>query len=532
MKRIIPIILSLIISLSFKAMSLPKLSSYPSAKATIFLDFDGHFVHASSWNGGTSFYCTPSGLNDAQITEVFNRVAEDFRPFNINITTDSTVFLSAPLTQRMRIIITLTSSWYPGVGGVSYTRSFTWGDDTPGFVFPDRLGNVPKNIAECCTHESGHTLGLSHQAKYNGSCTLVSTYNDGIGSGETGWAPVMGNSYSKNFSGWNNGPTPSGCTADQDNLSIITSINGFTYRDDDYSDDPHSSLNEVAISNTQFSADGIISTNVDKDVFKFNLSGRGAFRLDAKPFSVGTNNAGANLDIKVTLLNSSKQVINVYDSETVLNIAIDTTLDAGIYYAVIQGAGNENTSNYGSLGSYKVSGVYAPAIVLPISQVLLSGKTDKETHELKWNIITDEKIKNIEIENSATGNQFYTLATVSSTVNNFNYLPFTQGNMFYRLKVTSVSGQIVYSNVISLKALENARKPFIISTLVSSEINIRAEENFKYQLADMSGRILKTGNAHAGVSTINIDNSPNGIYIIQIISNSKRKTQIIVKSVR
>jgi hypothetical protein len=104
--------------------------------------------------------------------------------------------------------------------------------------------------------------------------------------------------------------------------------------------------------------------------------------------------------------------------------------------------------------------------------------------------------------------------------------------MFYRLKVTSVSGQIVYSNVISLKALENARKPFIISTLVSSEINIRAEENFKYQLADMSGRILKTGNAHAGVSTINIDNSPNGIYIIQIISNSKRITQRIVKNVR
>ncbi|MEO5501827.1 MAG: hypothetical protein ABIR31_10345 [Ginsengibacter sp.] len=119
MKKITPIIFSLFILLSFSAVSLPKLSSFPSARATIFLDFDGQFVQSSSWNGGRSFYCTPSGMNDTQITEVFNRVSEDYRPFNVNITTDSTVFLSAPLAQRIRIIVTLTSSWYQNVGGVS-----------------------------------------------------------------------------------------------------------------------------------------------------------------------------------------------------------------------------------------------------------------------------------------------------------------------------------------------------------------------------------------------------------------------------
>lgn len=529
MKKIIPIIVSLIILLSFKGMSLPKLSSFSSAKATIFLDFDGHFVQASSWNGGTPFYCAPSGLNDAQITEIFNRVSEDFRPFNINITTDSTIFLSAPLSQRVRIIITPTSGWYPGVGGVSYTRSFTWGDDTPGFVFPDRLGYAPKIIAECCTHESGHTLGLSHQAKYNGSCNLVATYNEGTGSGETAWAPVMGNSYYRNFSGWNNGPTPSGCTVDQDNLSIITSVNGFTYRPDDHRDNPDANADEVIISGSKFSEEGIITTNVDRDVFKFNLSGRGAFRLDAKPFSVGANNEGANLDVKVTLLNSSMRVISVYDPENILNVAIDTTLDPGIYYAVVQGACNENATNYGSLGSYKVSGVFAPAIVLPITEALLSGKTENEKHSLKWSIVADEKIQDIVIESSIDGSNFDSLATVSSTIKGFDYLPLTDRNTFYRLKVTSVTGQKIYSNVISLKAPENAHKSFVISTLVRSEIIIKAEENFKYQLADMSGRILKTGNAMAGVNTININNSPNGIYIIQIISNSQRKTQRIVK---
>ena len=208
-------------------------------------------------------------MTDAQITEVFNRVSEDYRPFNINITTDSTVFFSAPVAQRVRIIITPTSSWYQGVGGVSYTGSFTWGDGTPGFVFCDRLGpNNPKMVGECCTHESGHTVGLSHQSTYS-NCTLVDTYNAGIGSGEIGWAPVMGNSYYKNLTGWNNGPTPNGCSITQDNLSIITTQNGFTYRTDDYSDDPNNNPALVTLNNQAFSMPGIITTNTDKDVFKF-----------------------------------------------------------------------------------------------------------------------------------------------------------------------------------------------------------------------------------------------------------------------
>lgn len=529
MKKIVTILFTLIISFSFKAISLPKLSSFSSARATIFLDFDGQFVQGSSWNGGVPFYCAPAVLSDAQITEVFNRVAEDFRPFNINVTTDSTVFLAAPLTQRTRIIITPTSGWYQGVGGVSFTGSFTWGDETPAFVFPDRLGYTAKNIAECCSHESGHTLGLSHQAKYNGSCTLLTVYNEGTGSGETGWAPVMGNSYARNFSGWNNGPTPSGCNNDQDNLSIITSRNGFSYRPDDHSDDPNVNPTPVALTNARFISDGIISTNSDKDVFKFNFTSRGTFHLDAKPFSVGDNNAGANLDMKITLLNSDKQIVNVYDPEAILNVSIDTTLSEGVYYVIVQGAANENISNYGSLGSYTLSGSFLPSVVMPINQVLLSGKVEKEKHNLSWNIITDVTIKNILIENSSNGSTFNSLAVVPSASNNFNYEPLLNGTIFYRLKVTSITGQVAYSNVIALKSTERSAGIFTIATLVHSDINIKADESFRYQLSDVGGRIIKTGSSNAGVSTININNSPNGIYFIQIISNSQRTTQRIVK---
>src|SRR5690606_11483983 len=113
-------------TLSLPAFSQVKLSSLSSAPATIFLDFDGQTVHSAAWNNGNKLFCSPSGLNDAQITEVFNRVAEDYRPFKVNITTDSTVFLAAPLNQRVRMIVTQTSDWYQGVGGGAYIGSFTW----------------------------------------------------------------------------------------------------------------------------------------------------------------------------------------------------------------------------------------------------------------------------------------------------------------------------------------------------------------------------------------------------------------------
>ncbi len=530
MKKILTLIVPLLTLLFFKADCLPVLSSFPSAQATIFLDFDGQHVQASSWNGGNSLNCAPSGLTDAQITQIFNRVSEDYRPFNINITTDSTKFLAAPLTKRIRIIVTPTSGWYTGVGGVSYTGSFTWGDDTPGFVFCDRLGpNNTKMVAECCTHESGHTVGLSHQAKYSGSCTLLATYNDGIGTGETAWAPVMGNSYYKNFSGWNNGPTPSGCTADQDNLSIITSINGFTYRPDDHTNDASVNPTAVTINNQLFSTDGIITTNSDKDVFKFDLQESGTLHLDAKPFSVGPNNDGADLDVKIELLDASLKVIQVYDPLTILNVAFDTTLEEGTYYVTVEGAGNNNVSSYGSLGSYTVSGSFRPAFTTPIREVSLTGKSDHEKHVLNWNIIADEPISSLTLESSANGTTFTTLTALSIGSKSYHYTPSVTENIYYRIKVISTTGQVVYSNVFSLKSTGAPTKIFTVPTMVHSEITIHATEDYKYKLADMNGRILQAGTGIPGTKTINISNNPNGVYLIQLISNNQRTTERILK---
>jgi hypothetical protein len=147
------IVLSLISTLAVTAQ-VPQLSSYPSASAVVFLDFDGQTVNGTSWNYNGPIVCGASGLNNSQITEVFNRVAEDYRPFDINITTDSTKYLAAPVNKRTRVILTVTSDWYGSAGGVSFVGSFTWGDDTPCFVFSALLNYNVKYIADAAAHES------------------------------------------------------------------------------------------------------------------------------------------------------------------------------------------------------------------------------------------------------------------------------------------------------------------------------------------------------------------------------------------
>ena len=72
----------------------PIFNSYtPPPPATsspvIFLDFDGHTVTGTGWNVYASvIQAAPSGLNSDQITDIYNRMAEDYRPFTVSLSYD------------------------------------------------------------------------------------------------------------------------------------------------------------------------------------------------------------------------------------------------------------------------------------------------------------------------------------------------------------------------------------------------------------------------------------------------------------
>jgi hypothetical protein len=177
----------------------------------IYLDFDGQTVRNPNWNGGATLQCEPAGLSSTQIEEVMNQVRYAYAPYNVVITSNETDFLNANRYMRIRVIVTPTSAWRQGVSGIAYNNSITWGDDTPAFVFSDRLYNITHHIGEIAAHESGHTLSLNHQAVFDSNCGLLESYAMG---------KIMGNSLYVPYGEWITGTTLT-CNTFQNDAQVL-----------------------------------------------------------------------------------------------------------------------------------------------------------------------------------------------------------------------------------------------------------------------------------------------------------------------
>ncbi len=531
MKRLIAITSIFLLVFLSKTINaqIPKLNSYPQqANAVIFLDFDGQTVTSAYWTA-TPFYATPALLSIDQITRIFNQVSEDFRPFNLNITTDSTVYFAAPINRRQRIIVTDYSSWYGNAGGVAYNPSFRWGLEVPGFVFSNLLNNNAKMVSEACSHETGHTLGLNHQRTYNGTCGLTAEYNPGIGSGEISWAPIMGNSYSRNLTLWHNG-TSTGCSTFQDELSIISSnLNGFGFRTDDVGNTTNQSAN-VIFNGSTFGISGFVNSTSDIDMYRVNLASNGRLVLNAIPYNVSSGFQSANIDLQVSLLNSSGNVIRVYNPSTTLQAVIDSSLDAGTYYVRVSNVNNDNVSNYGMLGNYAMSGTFQAGAILPIQSLQLSGRIANEKHELDWNIIADEPVETITVEVSSDGRTFTNLQDINGSLRKFIYQPFEKATMYYRLHVVTASQLTYYSNIVALREVNANSKYKLLSNLVTgNSIVVTSKGNFNWRLIDMNGRSLQSGRINNGYNRIDAAGLSSGMYLLQVIDGTKINTEKLVK---
>lgn len=327
-----------------------RLQSLPGARAVVYLDFQGGSTR--TWGGIT--YARPNMSNN-QIREVWLRVAEDYLPFQVNITTDLAVYEAAAENSRIRVIITPTTTAQPGSGGVAYMNSFNWTGDTPAWVFL----TSPKDCAEACSHEVGHTLGLSHDGQdVNGTLT---EYYGGQGAGELGWAPIMGVGYGRNVSQWDKGEFSGANNAEDDLLILTTRNNNVVYRADDAAGSVTSRYLEIQPSFV-VSAQGVIERSGDVDAFNFSTRG-GQASLRADPVGVGPN-----LAVSISLHNAAGEPLLKASPATTLWASFSTNLSAGDYTLRVTGAqrGNSATtgfSAYASLGYYSISGTIANAVV-------------------------------------------------------------------------------------------------------------------------------------------------------------------------
>lgn len=505
-----------ILSAQFAFAQIPKLNSYSPASATVYLDFDGQTVKGTSWNWDGIIRAQASGLNNTLITEIFNRVAEDFRIFNLNITTDSNVFKKAPSAKRMRVIFTPTSSWYGNVAGVSFVNSFTWGDDTPAWVFSTLLERNPKYIAEAASHEIGHTLGLQHQSTYDKNCNLVAEYSEGRGSGEIGWAPIMGVGYYRNFSLWTIGHSVEGCEVTQNDITVISKgSNNIGLRTDEHGNNRQTASN-IIFSGKKFQATGIINSSTDRDYFKINVAMRSRLNSSIIPAHVGKNNSGANVDLFMTLVSSWGDTIGRYNPKTLLSASVDTVLEKGTYYFVADGTSNQFVSDYGSVGLYSLTGTLDNPPSKPA--VLVKGDKRNEENVIKWQVREGTVPRVTYLEYSIDERSYTSIPVASSS-----YIHRSPGKkVSYRVKMIMPDETVEYSNVITLDNEAAPGVSVLTNIITSSQVQIKTNGDYAYQLMDETGRLLGKGRLTGGLNTVPVSTFYRGVLILKAFSNNEQ----------
>lgn len=347
------------------------LHSKPGASKVIYLDFNGHVTSGTTWNSnftGGANIVTPPYSNDTTVTTAFSttelnnivsiwqRVAEDFAPFDVDVTTEDPGLEALRKTTTsdtlfgVRVCIGGSSyDWYgAGAGGVAYLNSFVWNSDTPCFVFTDQLGSGnAKFTAEAASHEAGHTFNLSHDGR-NSSATNAA---EGYYEGHANWAPIMGVGYSKDVVQWSKGDYAFANNT-EDDAAMISSVTG--YRADSHGD---AIVNATALAGSSPVATGIIETRADADLFGFT-TGAGTVTVSASPAP-----NSPNLDIRLSLYDGSGN-LHSSTSPTTLGASLTTTLPQGTYYAAVEGVGTGDATtaynDYGSLGEFTLSASLAP----------------------------------------------------------------------------------------------------------------------------------------------------------------------------
>jgi PKD repeat protein len=347
------------------------LHSKPGSNRIIYLDFNGHVATNTAWFSGTlnaqayDIDGKPAAFSDIElnnIKEIWQRVAEDYAPFDVDVTTQEPTAdalrrtSSSDMQYGSRAVITRSMPQLCSqlCGGVAYVNVFSYYSSTtpdkyqPAWAFFDKLGNgYPKYVAEAVAHEVGHNFNLNH----DGNATTA--YYAGHGSGATGWAPIMGVGYYKPVTQWSKGEYP-GANNLQDDVAVIHAA-GAPLRPDDY---PNTTAAAIALGGTAASVTqaGVIERNIDVDMFAFNSGGGNA------QFTVTPDKFSPNLDILLKVLDAQGNTVAQANPVDALSASLIVPLTSGNYFLHVEGVGKGDLitgySDYGSLGQYQITGSY------------------------------------------------------------------------------------------------------------------------------------------------------------------------------
>lgn len=326
-------------------ITIPEYESLPGSDFVIFLNFEGGLITDRAWTRYTDyndFTISQSHFTEEEIVDVCKIVSADFHPWDINITTKRSLYDAAETKKRVIVYFTPDKDWFDlnvdgqasGRMSIGNASAFVWSSTT-----------VFSGLA--ASHEVGHTLALGHDTR-----TIDGVFESYYG-GHGDWVPIMGAS-SKIMAQWSKGEYE-GANNDFDDIEIIERRLNRIEDDWNSSLEIPSNLFEIMNTSNSFSANGLISFEEDKDVFKFSTDG-GNFDLD---FGCEYGGAHTNLRVEAALLDINGTIVTRNET-TSTSATLSANLAAGTYFLQFDGIGyltpSTGYSDYGSLGRYQFSG--------------------------------------------------------------------------------------------------------------------------------------------------------------------------------
>jgi hypothetical protein len=461
-----------------------KLHSKPGALSVLYVDFDGHVLIGTVWNansgqteldmlpfnpdGGDPYTFTQAELT--RIAESWRRVAEDFAPFDIDVTTEEPPYTTGADGRRNYAsnvghnLVTRKAdangndAYSCSCGGVAYYNAFGNNYSQPGLTFNSSLGSNALTIS----HETGHTLYLSHDGGAS------SAYYGGHGFGETSWGPIMGAPWNKSVTTWSKGEYPD-ATNNQDDFDIINSF--LAFRADDHTDNTLNSatpllltdstnvVGDARVTDPKWSSPsnrGVIEDANDIDLFSMSV-GVGTIALNIDPANLENyeGGQGANLDIQARLLDNTGAELEISNPELSVAASFSYTVTVpGTYYLEITGVGNPGGggddygySSYSSVGQYYINGTLPEDVIVtgpPTAPGDLAAALSTDTSiQLTWTDTGEPSESNetaYRVYRSVDGVGFGLRATIAQDSQSYDDNNLSNGAYRYYLEVYNASG--------------------------------------------------------------------------------------------
>ncbi len=167
------------------------------------------------------------------------------------------------------------------------------------------------------------------------------------------------------------------------------------------------------------------------------------------------------------------------------------------------------TSNSASAAADRFKIVFRQMKALPVTITSITAINKENNNFIQWTVENESGIQQYEIEKSADGNLFTTMAVTLATANNGGSASYLEtdthpleGYNYYRIKSVGINGQIAYSNVVKV-LLENEKEKITVypnpvaNRKIFVHFNTGHSSGYYTEVTDKLGQVIYRGSVNS-----------------------------------